>query len=131
MAEIQVDTWLYGEELASYGGEASQGSFANLKVSLGEGSRLADLLANLQLPTQRRGITFINGELSAMVGMQNDLTHVLKDGDRVALFHLNAMWPFQYRLGAAMTDEMQDAMRKSGDQGLHHSYEPSSPPSGE
>lgn len=123
MADIQIDTWLYGKDLAAYAGEASQTSFANVQVRLPEGSSLADLLASLHLPTEKRGITFINGELSAMVGMQNDLGHLLKDGDRVAFFHLNAMWPFQYRLGAAMTDEMQDAMMKSKNRGVHHSYQ--------
>ena len=87
------------------------------------GSTLADLLAYLRMPTEKRGITFINGDLSAMVGIQNDLGHPLQDGDRVAFFHLNAMWPFQYRLGAAMTGEMRDAMLKSKDQGMYHSYE--------
>lgn len=123
MAGIQIDTWLYGKELAIYGGEGRQGSFANVRINLPEGSSMADLLAYLCMPTEKRGITFINGELSAMVGIQADLGHVLRDGDRVSLFHLNAMWPFQYRLGAAMTDEMHDAMLKSKDQGLHHSYE--------
>ena len=123
MAEIQIDTWLYGKDLANYGREASQGSFANLKINLPEGSTMQDLLAYLKLPTENRGITFINGDLSAMVGMQPDLGHPLKDGDRVALFHLNTMWPFQYRLGAAMINEMQDALLNSKDQGLHHTYD--------
>ncbi len=123
MIEIQIDTWLYGRDLASYGGEASQSSFANLKINLPEGSTMQDLLAYLKLPTEKRGITFINGDLSAMVGMQPDLGHLLKDGDRVALFHLNTMWPFQYRMGASMINEMQDSMLNSKDQGLHHTYD--------
>jgi molybdopterin converting factor small subunit len=122
MAEIQLDVWLYGN-LARYGGEADRGSFANVKMSLPEGSAMQDLLAYLKLPTTERGITFINGNLSAMVGLQPDLGHVLQDNDRVAFFHLNTMWPFQYRLGSAMISEMQDAMLASKDQGLHHTYE--------
>lgn len=35
-------------------------------------------------------------------GVQPDLDHPVKSGDRVALFHLDSMWPFQYRDGAAM-----------------------------
>lgn len=123
MTEIQIDTWLYGAGLAHYGGESNQGSFANLAVRLPEDSTLGDLLAFLKLPSEERGITFINGNLSAMVGMQPDLGHVLKEGDRVAFFHLNTMWPFQYRLGSAMIDEMRDAMMASKDQGIHHTYE--------
>ncbi len=47
---------------------------------------MADLLSYLAMPTEERGITFVNGELSAMPGLQPDLGHVLHDGDRVALF---------------------------------------------
>jgi hypothetical protein len=32
------------------------------------------------------------------------------------------MWPFQYRHGAAMIDEMAQAMDAEKDQGLHHTY---------
>jgi hypothetical protein len=71
---------------------------------------MRDLLAHLSLPTQERGITFINGDLSAMPDLQPDLDHVLKNGDRVALFHLKSMWPAQYRHGAGRTPEMERAM---------------------
>ncbi len=121
MSEIVVDTWLYGE-LARYGGPADQGSFANLQIRLPEESTVGDLLAYLNMPTEARGITFINGDLSAMPGLQPDLGHVLRDGDRVAFFHLKSMWPFQYRHGVAAIPEMTDAMLSSKDQGLHHSY---------
>jgi hypothetical protein len=120
--EIIVDTWLYGK-LAQYGGEAKQGSFANVKVRLEENSTLADLLAYLKLPTEVRGITFINGELSAMPGLQPDLGHVLRNDDRVAFFDPKSMWPFQYRHGIAMIKEMSETMHSRPDQGLHHSYE--------
>jgi hypothetical protein len=120
--DIVVDTWLYGN-LAHYGGAANQGSFANPQVHLPEGSTIGNLLAHLNMPTAERGITFVNGELSAMPGLQPDLGHVLRDGDRVAFFHLKSMWPFQYRHGVAMVSEMKDAMLSSKDQGLHHTYE--------
>jgi sulfur carrier protein ThiS len=121
MNEIVVDTWLYGG-LAQYGGSANQGSFANVQVRLPEQSTLNDLLATLKMPTEERGITFINGDLSAMPGMQPDLGHVLRDGDRVAFFHLKSMWPFQYRHGIAMIEEMSAAMQSRPDQGLRHTY---------
>ncbi len=63
-------------------------------------------MTKLALPTEERGITFINGNLSAMPGLQPDLDHVLDDGDRVAFFHLNSMWPFQYRHGVSMAPDM-------------------------
>lgn len=121
MSNIVLDVWLYGA-LASYGGEAKEGSFANLKMSLPEGSTMGDLLAHLGMQTEERGITFINGQLSALPGLQPDLGHILCDDDRVGLFDLKSMWPFQYRHGAMMTDEMVHATSAEKDQGLHHTY---------
>lgn len=121
MPKIAVDVWLYGN-LARYGNDAEQGSFANLKIRLPEKTTMADLLAHLRMPTEERGITFINGRLSAMPGLQPDLGHTLHDGDRLAFFDLRSMWPFQYRHGAMLTDEMARAMDDEKDHGLHHTY---------
>jgi sulfur carrier protein ThiS len=121
MTEIKLDVWLYGA-LGRYGGDPEETIFANVKPSMPAGCTLKNLLDSLDLPTEERGITFINGELSAMPGMQPDLTHELKDGDRIALFHLKSMWPFQYRHGVPMIGEMSEAMNESKDQGLHHTY---------
>ncbi len=121
---MNIDVWLYGP-LARYGGDAQQPSFANPQVRLPEGSHVADLLTELGLPTEERGITFINGQLSAMPGLQPDLAHELHDGDRVAFFHLRSMWPFQYRHGSAMVPEFQAAMNAVG----HTFHQPSPGPS--
>jgi len=121
VAGIALDVWLYGA-LACYGGGTEQGSFANIQMRLPEGSTMADLLAHLRMPTEERGITFINGRLSAMPGLQPDLGHMLRDGDRVGLFDLKSMWPFQYRHGAMLTDEMARAMDGEKDHGLRHIY---------
>lgn len=121
MAAIHIDIWLYGN-LARYGGDPEERNFANVGIDLPTGSVLRDLLNTLKMKTEERGITFINGNLSAMPGMQPDLTHPLKDGDRVAFFHLQSMWPFQYRHGVGMIDEMQDALNTSDDMGMHHAY---------
>ena len=110
MTEITVDVWLYGP-LACYGGDANQRSAANVQVTLAAESTVAELLAHLKLPTEERGITFINGQLSAMPGLQPDLGQLLRPGDRVAFFHLNSMWPFQYRDGAALAPGLAQAMR--------------------
>jgi hypothetical protein len=110
---ITVDLWLYGP-LARYGGEAARRAHANLKLELPAGSRLREILDRLALPAEERGITFINGDLSAMPGLQPDLDHVLIDGDRVAFFHLKSMWPSQYRHGAGVTPEMSRAMDEKG-----------------
>ena len=121
MHNFAVDVWLYGT-LARHGGKAARGSFANVKVRLPDGSTMADLLAHLHICTEERGITFINGKLSAMPGLQPDLGHILRDGDRIGLFDPKSMWPFQYRHGAGLTDEMERAMVAEKDHGLHHTY---------
>ncbi len=121
MTEIHIDTWLYGN-LAAYGGDPNERNFANVNISLTENSTLLDLLNKLGMKTEERGITFINGDLSAMPGMQPDLNHPIKDGDRVAFFHLRSMWPFQYRHGVGMIDEMQSAIDNSEDMGMRHAY---------
>ena len=121
MKDIPVDIYLYGE-LAGYGGETASYGFATLKIKLKEKSTIRDLLNHLGIPTEKRGITFINGELSAMPGLQPDLDHTMKDNDRVAFFDLKSMWPFQYRHGAMMINEMAQALSSNKDKGLHHTY---------
>lgn len=119
---ITIDTWLYGE-LARYGGEDASPGFANLKVPLPEGAIMQDLLDAIKMPTKERGITFINGNLSAMPGKQPDLDRELKDQERVAFFHLRAMWPYQYRQGAATIDELKKEIEKDKDGGIQHTYD--------
>jgi hypothetical protein len=121
LADITIDVWMYGA-LARYGGDAAQSSFANVQVHLPEGATMTDLLACLKMPTEERGITFISGQLSAMPGLQPDLAHVLHDGDRVGLFDPKSMWPFQYRHGAAMIEEMSRIVNQASGEGVHHSY---------
>ena len=122
MANITVDLYLYGE-LARYASKVAGYGFANLQVRLREGSVVRDLLTQLGMPTSQRGVSFINGKLSAMPGLQPDLDYVLQDDDRVAFFDLKSMWPFQYRHGAIMIDDMAKALSEEKDQGLHHTYE--------
>ena len=109
MATIKIDVWLYGS-LADYGGSAAGPGYANVKLTLPSGSRVADLLERLAMPTEERGITFLNGRLSAMPGLQPDLAQRLGNGDRVAFFHLRSMWPYQYRDGAGMLPELAQAL---------------------
>jgi hypothetical protein len=89
-------------------------------VTLEDGSAVKDLLTQLNMPTEARGITFINGNLSALPGIQPDLAHILTHGDRVAFFHLRSMWPYQYRHGAAMLSELSSALDERPDQKLRH-----------
>jgi molybdopterin synthase sulfur carrier subunit len=119
--EIIVEVLLYGD-LAYYGGQAKQYGHAHLHLPLPPGSTLQDLLVQLEMPSEARGVTFINSKLSAMPGLPADLGIRLNSGDRVAFFHPLSMWPYQYRSGVPMTDELMAAMLANKDQGIHHSY---------
>jgi len=121
MDQVTIDVWLYGP-LAHYGGNESN-IFAQINVTLPSGSVLRDVLAQLHLPTEERGITFINGNLSAMPGLQPDLDHQLNDGDRVAFFHLKSMWPFQYRHDVASIPEFKASLESREDGGLQSRYD--------
>ncbi|MFN2217332.1 MAG: MoaD/ThiS family protein, partial [Anaerolineae bacterium] len=99
MNTIQIELWLYGP-LARYAGEQSQGSYAQLNLELQAGTTMRDLLEQLGLPPEERGITFINGKLAALPGLDADLDISLQDGDRIGISHNKSMWPFQYRFGA-------------------------------
>jgi len=105
---ISVEVLLYGP-LARYGGEPENAVCASRKIELPRGSRLRDVLKIVDLPSEERGVTFINGHLSAMPGLQPDLDRLLAEGDRIAFFHLKSMWPFQYRHGAALDPALQGA----------------------
>lgn len=116
-----VEVLLYGQ-LASYGGKQKQYGHSHLYLDLPTGSTVKDLMAFLQMPSEARGVTIINSQLSAMPGLQADLEIQLKPGDRIAFFHPLTMWPYQYRSGIPMTPELTAAMHADQDKGLHHSY---------
>ncbi len=118
---MQVEVWLYGP-LARYGG-SDDNIAAQVDAELPAASTVRDLLEHLRMPTAERGITFINGNLSAMPGMQPDLDHPLVDGDRIAFFHEKSMWPFQYRHDVAMLDEFKRSMDERTDRGLRSRYD--------
>lgn len=121
---INLDVWLYGP-LARYSGKGKNESYVNLKVKIPVGSRLCDLLNHLNLPSDQRGITLINGKLTALPGLQPDLDLILNDGDRVALFHLKSMWPFQYRDGAELSPDIKKELHKNNKL-FHHRKKTSS-----
>lgn len=118
---MRIDVRLYGP-LARYGG-SDRNVAAKVALDLPDGSTVRDLLTALAMPTDARGITFINGDLSAMPGLQPDLDTELADGDRVAFFHSKSMWPFQYRHDVASTPAFRDAMASRVDQGLRSRYD--------
>ncbi len=117
---IRVDVRLYGP-LARFGGDADRGSFASLKIELPAGATMRDLLQRLSIPLARKGLTLVNGSLTDTPGLLADLDRELHDGDRVALFHELSMWPFQYRLGAPVGQELKQVMLQREDGGIYHS----------
>ena len=121
MTTIHLEIWLCGP-LAQYAGEANQGSYAQLNLEMPEGSTVQDLICQLEIPAEERGITFVNGNLAALPGLEADLDLVLHDGDRVGIFHRKSMWPMQYRFGAQLTSQLQDTFRQRQDRGVHHAY---------
>lgn len=118
---MHIDVRLYGP-LARYGG-SDRNITATVSVEIRENGTIRDLLAALKMPTEARGITFINGNLSAMPGLQPDLDHTLQDADRVAFFHEKSMWPFQYRHDVAALDEFRKALADREDRGLRSHYD--------
>lgn len=121
MDTIRVEVWLYGP-IARYAGDQSRGSHASLNLEMPTGSTMQDLLEQIGLPSEERGITFVNGKLAALPGLQADLDLLLEDGDRVGISHRRSMWPFQYRFGANLTSEIQESFRQRQDRGIHHAY---------
>jgi len=118
---IHVEVWLYGP-IARYAGEQSQSSHAELHLQLPAGSTMQDLLDRLGLPEEEKGITFVNGCLAALPGLDADRDLVLRDGDRVGISHRRSMWPFQYRFGASVTPQLREAFREQKDRGIRHAY---------
>lgn len=127
---ISIEVWLYGP-ISRYANEIDDDlvrdrtvapSHAELHLELPEGSRIQDLLDHLQLPPEDKGITFINGKLAAMPGVDADRQVELHEGDRVGISHRRSMWPFQYRFGASLDDELKDTFRTRKDRGIHHAY---------
>lgn len=116
-----LDVWLYGE-LRKFSDTPNKIGYGQMLLDVPEGYRMRDLLERLNMPSSARGITFVNGNLSALPGFQPDLEHVFADNDRVAMFDLRSMWPFQYRNGAAMTDSMRQAVQDHPEQLLHHEH---------
>jgi len=118
---IKLEVWLYGS-LARYGGVLSRGSYAQLHLEVPEGMTVGELCTRLGMSAEERGITFINGWLTAMPGVPADLERELKDGDRIGLFPPESMWPFQYRFGAPIDSELRAALRRRPEGAVHHTW---------
>ena len=127
---ILVEIWLYGP-VRQYASNVSEDmvvhrdigtAHAQLRLALPPEATIQDLLDQLRLPGEEKGITFINGKLAALPGVDADRNVKLRDGDRVGISHRRSMWPFQYRFGATLEDELQETFRRRKDRGIHHAY---------
>ena len=116
---MKIEVWLYGELSQFAEGKAKKG-FASLSLEVREGTTIEGLLQALEMPTEKRGITFVNGNLSALPDLQPDLDQVLLDGDRISFFDLRSMWPFQYRHGAAMSEGLKGILETDPELIMHH-----------
>jgi len=116
---MKIEVWLYGV-LSQYASEKAEKGFASVQMELSQQATLSDLLQKLSMPTEERGITFINGNLSALPGLQPDLDHQLNDGDRISFFDHRSMWPFQYRHGAAMASGLNQILTTDPEVIMHH-----------
>jgi hypothetical protein len=116
---MKIDVWLYGV-LSLYASEKAEKGFASVQFELPEGTKVGELLKILNMPTEERGITFINGNLSALPGLQPDLDQELTDGDRISFFDHRSMWPFQYRHGAAMASGLNQILNTDPETIMHH-----------
>ena len=114
-----IDVWLYGV-LSLYASEKAEKGFASVQFEQPEGTTVGELWKVLKIPTKERGITFINGNLSALPGLQPDLDQELKDGDRISFFDHRSMWPFQYRHGAAMASGLNKILNSDPETIMHH-----------
>jgi hypothetical protein len=119
-----VEVWLYGP-LTHYAPAPSKSGYARVDLSLPEGSTMRDLLRLLRIPPKEKGITFVNGDLTDMPGLDADADRVLNDGDRIGLMHKRSMWPFQYRFLAKTSPQLDEKLGPGG--GLFHSRDRSSP----
>ncbi len=121
MSTVRLEVWLYGP-MAVYGGEEKREGYARLDLEVPVGTTLEDILRQLRIPVEERGIVFVNGSLAALPGVEVDLDFPLEDGARVGVFHRRSMWPFQYRFGARMTPQLERAFRRRQDGGIRHAY---------
>jgi molybdopterin converting factor small subunit len=119
---LRIEVWLYGE-LSKYANEdGKESAFAHRFLDVPQGSTIGDLLQELGMPSEARGLTFVNGAISSMPGLYPDLNHKLSENDRVGIFPPVSMLPFHYREGAPVVKEMADAITKLGTQGFAHDY---------
>lgn len=116
MTPIKVNVSLYGSLARIAGGRY----IAQKTVELEPGACKADLLAQLGIPAEERGYLFINAVLCDVPGLTTEGLEPLQDGDHVGIFSITHMWPYQYRDGVRMSEELRKALQEHG--AMHNVY---------
>ena len=116
METITIDVAVYGPLARAVGGK----HIATKKVALSKSSTLGELREQLGIKEEDTGYIFINSILCDVPGLNASQNLPLKDDDHIGFFSKVHMWPYQYRDGAHMTQELKDALRERG--AMHHSY---------
>lgn len=106
-----INITLYGD-IASHGGGRH---IASLDLELPAGAILDDLLQTIGLDPEDRGYLFINAVLHDMPGLYASKKVSLQEGDHVGIFSIRHMWPYQYRDGIRLSDDLKEAMKEHGE----------------
>ena len=106
-----INITLYGDIAAQGGGKY----IASLDLELPEGARMQDLFQTIGLAPEDRGYLFINAILHDMPGLYASKEVPLKEGDHVGIFSIRHMWPYQYRDGIRLSDDLKKAMKEHGE----------------
>jgi len=114
---ITVDVLLYGP-IAAYGGGTH---IAEVKMTMPQGVLFRDVLSQLGIPAEAKGYVFINAVLCDAPGLNASEQLQIQADDHIGIFSGTHMWPYQYRDGVRMSDELQAVLREKG--AMHHSYE--------
>jgi len=116
MPNITINVSLYGT-VARFGNGVH---VAQINVEIEPGTYLSGLLAKLGISEQERGYVFINSVLCNVPGLTTESDGPFKDGDHVGIFSVDRLWPYQYRDGVRMSEELKKALAQHG--AMHHSY---------
>jgi len=116
METITIDVAIYGPLARAVGGK----HIATKEIALSAGATLGHLREQLGIKEEDTGYIFINSILCDVPGLTASRNLPLTDGDHIGFFSKVHMWPYQYRDGARMTQELKDALKERG--AMHHSY---------
>ena len=118
MVPIKINLTLYGPLAKFAGGKY----IAQKVVEMKSGDRIRDLFDHFEIPYDQKSYLFINNILSDMPGLLASLDEVLKDNDRVGVFSLQHMYPYQYRDGLPMSEALTKILAEREDGAMHNTY---------